>query len=53
MHQMKIYFWSSSGVIMVANGFGLGVRAGFGAQSFNLLLKFMRSTKLQVCTQHA
>ena len=33
-----------------ANGFGLCVRAGFGAQSFNLLLKFIRSTKLQVCT---
>jgi len=23
MHQMKIYFWSSSGVIMVANGLQL------------------------------
>ena len=33
-----------------ANGFGLCVRAGFGAQSFNLLLKFIRGTKLQVCT---
>jgi hypothetical protein len=32
------------------NVFGLGVRAGFGAQSFNLLLKLIRSTKLQVCT---
>jgi hypothetical protein len=31
------------------NGLGLCVRAGFGAQSFNLLLKFHRSTKLQVC----
>ena len=32
------------------NGFGLCVRAGFGAQSFNLLLKVNRSTKLQACT---
>ena len=32
------------------NVFGLCVRAGFGEQSFNLLLKFIRSTKLQVCT---
>ena len=35
---------------LVPNVFGLCVRAGFGAQSFNLLLKFIRSTKLQVCT---
>src|SRR5690606_25120589 len=32
------------------NVFGLCVRAGFEAQSFNLLLRFIRSTKLQVCT---
>ena len=31
---------------MSANVFGLCVRAGFGAQSFNLLLKFNRSTQL-------
>jgi hypothetical protein len=35
---------------ITGNGFGLCVRAGFGAQSFNLLLNFNRSTKLQVCT---
>ena len=35
---------------LVGNVLGLCVRAGFEAQSFNLLLKFMRSTKLQVCT---
>ena len=35
---------------VAGNGFGLCVRAGFGAQSFNLLLKFIRSTNLQVCT---
>ncbi len=35
---------------MPHNGFGLCVRAGFGAQSFNLLLKFIRSTMLQVFT---
>lgn len=29
---------------------GLCVRAGFGVQSFNLLLKFNKSTKLQVYT---
>ena len=34
----------------VFNVLGLCVRAGFEAQSFNLLLKFIRSTKLQVCT---
>jgi len=33
----------------LTNGFGLCVRAGFGAQSVNLLLKFIRSTKIQVC----
>ena len=35
---------------LVANVFVLCVRAGFGAQNFNLLLKFIRSAKLQVCT---
>src|SRR5690606_15476107 len=38
------------GFIIAHNGFGLCVRAGFGAQSFNLLLKLIRSTKLQICT---
>src|SRR5690554_482497 len=33
---------------MKHNGFGLCVRAGFGAQSFSLLLRGTRSTKLQV-----
>jgi hypothetical protein len=36
--------------LVAHNGFGLCVRAGFGAQSFDLLLKFIRSTKLQVYT---
>jgi hypothetical protein len=33
-----------------ANGPRLCVRVGFGAQSFNLLLLFIKGTKLQVCT---
>jgi len=33
---------------LAGNVFGLCVRAGYGAQSFNLFLKFIRSTKLQV-----
>ena len=32
------------------NVLGLRIRAGFEAQRFNLLLKFIRSAKLQVCT---
>src|SRR5690554_5987619 len=40
-------FWI---ILLAHNGFGLCVRAGFRAQSFKLLLKFIRSTKLQVCT---
>ena len=43
----KIRFFSSR---ITANVLGLCVRAGFGAQSFNSLLKFIRGTKLQVCT---
>ena len=35
--------------MLIHNGSGLGVWAGFGAQSFNLFLKFNRSTKLQFC----
>ncbi len=30
------------------NGFGLCVRVGFGAQSFNLFLKFIISTRLNI-----
>jgi hypothetical protein len=37
-------------VKLAANGFGLCVRAGFGAQSFSLLQKFNISTTFQVCT---
>jgi len=35
---------------IAAHVLGLCVRAGFGAQSFNLLLMFIRSTQLQDCT---
>jgi hypothetical protein len=35
---------------LVANGFGLCVRAGFGAQNCQPALNLNRSTKLQVCT---
>ena len=41
---------SGSRPVIATNVFGLCVRAGSGAQSFNLLLMFNRSTKLQVCT---
>ena len=35
---------------MTNNGFGLCVRAGFGAQNCQPALNLNRSTKLQVCT---
>jgi hypothetical protein len=35
---------------VVGNGFGLCVRAGFGAQNCQPALNLNRSTKLQVCT---
>ena len=35
---------------MAYNGFGLCVRAGFGAQNCQTALNLNRSTKLQVCT---
>src|SRR5690606_40754416 len=40
----------SSSFHIVANVFGLGVRAGFGAQNCQPALHLNRSTKLQVCT---
>ncbi len=49
--KIPLCFCRLSGLFtMNANVFGLCVRADFRAQSFNLLLKFIRSTKLQVCT---
>jgi len=39
-----------SGFIMFANGFGLCVRAGFGAQNCLPALNLNRSTRLQVYT---
>jgi hypothetical protein len=39
-----------SSVRLACNGFGLCVRAGFGAQNCQPALNLNRSTKLQVCT---
>jgi hypothetical protein len=47
---LSVYVRSVGRPKLAGNGFGLCVRAGYGAQSFNLLLKFIRSTKLQICT---
>ena len=49
-HFIGLVYLVAVALPLVPNGFGLCVRAGFGAQSFNLLLKFIRSTKFQVCT---
>ncbi len=42
--------WQGCFFTLAANGFGLGVRAGFGAQNCQPALNLNRSTKLQVCT---
>ena len=42
--------WSSVALTLVANVFGLCVRAGFGAQNCQPALNLRRSRKLQFCT---
>jgi len=44
------FFIPIIGLCIAVNVFGLCVRAGFVAQSLNLLLKFNRCKKLQICT---